>query len=345
MNPLALTIFLLSLATGTTVTLLSYHWLLAWIGLEINTLAIIPMMTKTPHPRAIEATTKYFLIQALASALLLFSSLANAYQMGEWTIFSLSQPSSIALFMALATKLGLAPMHFWVPEVLQGVPLSTGFILSTWQKIAPLTVTLQVAQALDLYLVTSLSILSIVIAGWSGINQTQLRKIMAFSSIGHLGWVLVVIKLNPQLSVFTFVVYIITTSATFLTLMKISSTKLSDLSTSWSKSPALTSTLMLSLLSLAGLPPLLGFSPKLFVSLELIKHDAVILTALISLLSLLATFFYLRLTYILTLTLSPNTPSSLTSWRSPTGPTLAVALFNTLALFTFPMSSSLIVLL
>nr|BCG05727.1 NADH dehydrogenase subunit 2 [Glandirana rugosa] len=343
-NPLALTIFLLSLALGTTVTLSSYHWLLAWVGLEINTLAIIPLMTKTPHPRAIEAATKYFLTQAAASALLLFSSLMNAWHTGEWSINSLTDLPMNTLSIALMMKLGLAPLHFWMPEVLQGIPLSTGLILSTWQKIAPMILLLQLSHLINLNLTVILGLTSIFVGGWGGIGQTQLRKIMAFSSIGHLGWMIIILKFDPQLSLLNFLLYIIMTTAMFLSLIFISATKMSEISTMWPKTPALTTLTMMILLSLAGLPPLTGFTPKLMITLELVKQNATLLASTIMLASLLALFFYLRLTYIMTLTLPPNSSCSVLTWRTTTNSHTLLAVINTLALILLPLTPTLLII-
>nr|ACR77905.1 NADH dehydrogenase subunit 2 [Amolops daorum] len=342
MNPLALTIFLMSLAVGTTVTLASYHWLLAWIGLEINTLAIIPIMTKTPHPRAVEAATKYFLIQATASALVLFSSLINAWQVGQWHIATLTDLPMNVLSIALMMKLGLAPLHFWVPEVLQGISLSAGLILSTWQKIAPMALLFQISHQINLNLITIVGLTSILVGGWGGIAQTQLRKIIAFSSIGHLGWMIIILKYSPQLTLFNFLLYILMTASMFISLMTISATKMSEISTSWPKTPALTATTMLILLSLAGLPPLTGFAPKLLIILELVKQNSVLLATVMMMASLLSLFFYLRLAYIVTLTLPPNIPSSLATWRTPTKSHSLTAVLNTLALILLPLTPTII---
>nr|BDU14622.1 NADH dehydrogenase subunit 2 [Buergeria japonica] len=342
MNPIAYTMFLISLAIGTSITLISHHWLLAWVGLEINTLAILPMMTKLPHPRAIEAATKYFLTQATASALILFSALINAWKTGQWDMTMLTNPCSISLSIALMMKLGLAPLHFWMPEALQGIPLSTGLILSTWQKIAPMSILYQISQFTDIYLMTSIGLISILIGGWAGINQTQLRKILAFSSIGHLGWMIIVLKFNPELTLFNFIVYIAMTAAVFLALIPLSATKMLDISTSWPKTPTLTPIIMLSLLSLAGLPPLTGFSPKLLILMELIKQDTIILAAMIMLASLLAMFFYLRLTYIMTLTTPPTTSFSMLTWNLTPKINSMVPTLNTFAILAFPMTPTIL---
>nr|APG38557.1 NADH dehydrogenase subunit 2 [Kaloula sp. Leyte-Samar] len=341
MSPFALFIFLSGLATGTAITLSSYHWVLAWIGLEINTLAIIPMMTKIPHPRAIEAATKYFLTQAAASALILFSAMVNTWAFGEWDIESLSASISIPITIALCMKLGLAPLHFWMPEVLQGIPLSTGLILSTWQKIAPMALLMQIPKSTNMSLLVMMGLLSIIIGGWGGINQTQLRKIMAFSSIAHLGWMTIILKFNPHLTLFNFTLYIIMTSAMFMTLLSLNTTKMSQLSTSWPKTPALTMTAMLTLLSLGGLPPLTGFAPKLMIVMELTKQNSLILAGIMLLTSLITLYFYVRMTYVMALTLAPNITPSKTIWRHNTNKTSIVIIFNTLALLLLPITSTI----
>nr|YP_001165457.2 NADH dehydrogenase subunit 2 [Odorrana tormota] len=341
MNPFALIMLLISLAIGTMITLSSHHWLLAWIGLEINTLALLPLMTKTPHPRAIEAATKYFLTQAAASALMLFSCLINALQTGEWVINPFPDLLINSLSIALMMKLGLAPLHFWLPEVLQGISLPTGLILSTWQKIPPMILLFQISPNVNLNLMVILSLTSILIGGWGGIGQTQLRKIMAFSSIGHLGWIIFILKFNPQLSLFSFTLYLIMTTAMFFSLIMLSSTKMLQISTSWTKNPALTLTTLLILLSLAGLPPLTGFLPKLLITLELIKQNMIIFAALAMLTSLLALFFYLRLAYLISLTLPPNCYNSLINWRTPMKPHLVPTVVNVMAMALLPLTPTI----
>nr|UBD07177.1 NADH dehydrogenase subunit 2 [Adelastes hylonomos] len=345
MLPTTTFIFLSSLAMGTTITLASNHWLLAWIGLEINTLAIIPLMTASSHPRAIEASTKYFLTQSAASALILFSAIINTWAFGEWDISSSSASLSIPLSIAICMKLGLAPMHFWMPEVLQGIPLTTGLILSTWQKIAPMALLLQISHMTNLTLMISLGVISIIIGGWGGINQTQIRKILAFSSIAHMGWIISIIKFSTQLALFNFILYIMMTSALFATFIILNTTKISQLSSTWPKTPTLTATSMLTLLSLAGLPPLTGFAPKLLTSLELVKQHNQILAASLLLASLLTLFFYIRLTYVLILILPPNTPPSKTAWRHKMNQPTISSFMNTLALLLLPISPSILLLL
>nr|YP_009308962.1 NADH dehydrogenase subunit 2 [Scutiger ningshanensis]AOS86708.1 NADH dehydrogenase subunit 2 [Scutiger ningshanensis] len=336
MGPLALSFFISALGLGTLVTLSSHHWLLAWMGLEINTLAIIPLMAVNHHPRSVEAATKYFLTQAAAAALILFSSINNAWIMGEWDITNLTHPTSIALItLALSIKLGLSPFHFWLPEVLQGSPLMYGLILTTWQKLAPMTLMFMLTPNLYPPLLIMMAVLSVLVGGWGGLNQTQIRKILAYSSIAHLGWMAAVMSIYPSLAMFNLAIYILMTTSMFLTFHLLSSTNISSLASSWTKTPIITVLASLALLSMGGLPPLSGFFPKLLILMELVKQSTMIIASIMAVSALISLFFYVRLLYSLSLTIYPNTFISSIWWRSK-------PIFNTVLVSTFLISSSLL---
>nr|ABO33392.1 NADH dehydrogenase subunit 2 [Sitta carolinensis] len=339
MNPQAKLIFTTSLLLGTTITISSNHWILAWTGLEINTLAILPLISKSHHPRAVEAATKYFLVQAAASALVLFSSMTNAWHTGQWDITQLTHPTScLILTSAIAIKLGLVPFHFWFPEVLQGSPLTTGLLLSTAMKFPPITLLFMTSQSLNSTLLTTMAIMSTALGGWMGLNQTQTRKILAFSSISHLGWMAIIITYSPKLALLNFYLYTLMTAAVFLTMNSMKVLKLSTLMTSWTKSPALSTALLLTLLSLAGLPPLTGFLPKWLIIQELTKQEMPLMATMISLLSLLSLFFYLRLAYCSTITLPPHTTNHMKRWHIHKPVNTQMAILTTLSIMLLPIS-------
>nr|YP_009253465.1 NADH dehydrogenase subunit 2 [Mystus cavasius]ANC49694.1 NADH dehydrogenase subunit 2 [Mystus cavasius]WIW76411.1 NADH dehydrogenase subunit 2 [Mystus cavasius] len=340
MSPYVLMILVSSLGLGTTLTFMSSHWLLAWMGLEINTLAILPLMAQHHHPRAAEATTKYFLAQAAAAATILFASTINAWATGEWNICCLTHPIATTLVtMALALKVGLAPVHFWMPPVMQGLDLTTGLIMATWQKLAPFALIIQMAPTTHPQLLTALGLLSVFIGGWGGLNQTQLRKILAYSSIAHLGWMIVIVQFKPQLTILALITYIIMTSATFMTFKLLQTTKINTLATNWAKTPIITTITALALLSLGGLPPLTGFMPKWLILQELTTQNLPLTATMMALSALLSLYFYLRLCYSMTLTISPNTNNSLTPWRlHNTQNTMPLTISMALTLLLLPLT-------
>nr|APA17009.1 NADH dehydrogenase subunit 2 [Ectopistes migratorius] len=339
MNPHAMFISTFSLLLGTTITISSNHWVMAWTGLEINTLAIIPFISKPHHPRAIEATIKYFLVQATASALLLFSSMSNAWATGQWDITQLTHPTScLLLTIAVSMKLGLVPFHFWFPEVLQGSPMMTALLLSTVLKFPPVAILLMTSHSLNPIMLTTMAIASAALGGWMGLNQTQTRKILAFSSISHMGWMAIIIIYNPNLTLLTFYLYILMTSTVFLILNTTKALKLSTMMISWTKTPMLNATLMMTLLSLAGLPPLTGFLPKWLIIQELTKQEMTLAATIMALLSLLGLFFYLRLAYYSTITLPPNTTNYMKQWHTNKTTNTLIALLTSLTALLLPLS-------
>nr|ABP52155.1 NADH dehydrogenase subunit 2 [Anolis cristatellus]ABP52156.1 NADH dehydrogenase subunit 2 [Anolis cristatellus] len=338
MSPTIYTIILSSLATGTIITMTSFHWLMAWIGLELNTLAIIPIISTLHHPRSTEAATKYFLTQAAASAMILFSSMINAWNMGTWDITQMSYtPSNVLLLLALALKLGLAPAHFWLPEVLQGSTLFTALIITTWQKLAPMSLICMCTNNLPSMILLMLGIISSTVGGWSGLNQTQTRKIMAYSSIAHLGWMAMIASIMTNIMIMNLMIYLMMTTTLFTSLICSKSKTIQDTATTWTTSPTLTIITLLSLLSLGGLPPLTGFLPKWLVLEEMIVQNLTPLATTMAISALLSLFFYLRLTYTTTLTLAPNTLQMNFKWRfKPTTSFILMAL-STLTIFLLPL--------
>nr|ABM16980.1 NADH dehydrogenase subunit 2 [Etheostoma edwini] len=346
MNPYILAALLFGLGLGTTITFASSHWLLAWMGLEMNTLAILPLMAQHHHPRAVEATTKYFLTQATAAAMLLFASTTNAWLTGQWDIQQMAHPLPITLVtLALALKIGLAPVHSWLPEVLQGLDLTTGLILSTWQKLAPFALLLQLQPANSTILI-ALGLVSTLVGGWGGLNQTQLRKVLAYSSIAHLGWMILVLQFSPSLTLLTLLMYFVMTLSTFLVFKLTKSTSINMLAASWAKAPALTALAPLILLSLGGLPPLTGFMPKWLILQELAKQDLALTATIAAMSALLSLYFYLRLSYAMTLTISPNSLMGTTPWRLQHSQlTLPVAITTIATLLLLPLTPAVLALL
>nr|ABB99447.1 NADH dehydrogenase subunit 2 [Calotes htunwini] len=333
-TPMIFTGIILSTILATT----SNSWMLAWLSLELNTLCILPMMSKTKHPRAIEAATKYFLTQATASCLLLLAGILNTWLTGTWDITQMSNKlTSTIMLIALTMKLGTVPMHFWLPEVLQGSTLLTALLISTWQKIAPMSLLFLMSNNTQPTFTLILGLLSTAFGGWGGMNQTQLRKMMAYSSIANMGWTIIILTYEPKASMISIFTYIALTTPTFL-LMAYSSTKtLKNMTTLWSTSPLTATTMALLLLSTAGLPPLTGFLPKLIIMNELVTQNLTPLAVVTMMTSLLSLTFYLRTTYLTTILSPPTSLTSMTKWRQKTSKNKMMILLPTATALTLMM--------
>nr|QKI84865.1 NADH dehydrogenase subunit 2 [Aspidoscelis gularis] len=338
MSPLINSILVLSLITGTLITMNSNHWLLAWLGLEINMMAIVPMISKTHHPRATEATIKYFLAQTGASLLMLFASSTNAWHTGTWDITQLTYPTSCTtLTIALCMKIGLAPMHLWLPEVMQGTTLKMALIIATWQKLAPMSLILMTSNSHSKLLLMLMATLSIIIGGWGGLNQTQLRKIMAYSSIANMGWMMIILQQAPKLTTLTLLLYIMMTTTMFMTLTPQKTKTIKTIGTTWTLSPSLTIITMLTLTSLGGLPPMTGFMPKWLILEKLLSENMTPLATITAMATLLSLFFYLRLFYTTTMTISPNTTNTTQKWRLQTKTMTIIMLTTPMTLMLLPV--------
>nr|YP_008378996.1 NADH dehydrogenase subunit 2 [Galago moholi]AGM47490.1 NADH dehydrogenase subunit 2 [Galago moholi] len=339
MKPSISPLIYLTLFTGTILTTISSHWLLIWIGLEMNMLAIIPILIKKAMPRSTEAATKYFLTQATASMLLMMAVIINTMQTGQWTTKIDNPTTSLIILLALTMKLGMAPFHFWLPEVTQGVTLVSGMILLTWQKLAPITIFLQLHQSMNTSILMPMALLSILIGGWGGLNQTQLRKILAFSSIAHMGWMAAVLTFNPSLTILNLLIYLILTFSMFMMLISNSNTTTLSLTHLWNKTPVFISMMLIILLSLGGLPPLSGFLPKWTIIQDLSKNYNIAMPTLMAILALLNLFFYMRLVYSSSLTMFPTTNSTKMKWQFETlTPITITAPLITMSSMLIPLS-------
>nr|QOE88950.1 NADH dehydrogenase subunit 2 [Prosymna frontalis] len=316
MNLMSWLVISTSIITSTLMITSTTHWLMTWVCLEINTLSMTPVISKPHHPRATEAATKYFMIQTTASATLLFAATMNALNTSNWETNLTTEPMAITIItLTLMMKMAAAPLHFWLPEVSQGTTTMTTLTILTWQKIAPLTILLTINKANQALTLLS-AILSILMGSLGGLNQTQLRKLMAYSSITHTGWILATITIAPNISILTFLVYTMTTIPIFMSINH-TTTTMKDLGALWTNSPHLMLIMTLTLLSLGGLPPLTGFMPKWLILNKMVSMNMIIEATIMALSSMISLYMYMRLIYISTMTLPPNTTTMTMKWRMP----------------------------
>nr|YP_010713536.1 NADH dehydrogenase subunit 2 [Mauritia arabica]UVF28355.1 NADH dehydrogenase subunit 2 [Mauritia arabica asiatica]WDA98668.1 NADH dehydrogenase subunit 2 [Mauritia arabica] len=291
---------------GTLFSISSLHWLGIWAGLEINLIGFLPILVYQKSMSESESAVKYFVVQALGSSLLIFGSL-NLYSLSfTWEMFIPGDAgSTISLFvlmMGLFVKLGLFPFHFWLPSVMAGLPWLSCLLLATWQKLAPLCLTMSLFQfgfSYNLLLILcTISVGSSLIGGIGGVNQTQVRALLAYSSIGHLGWIMFGLMHSEWVMKSYFVIYVFISFCLFMTLWYSDSGVMKNLD-SLKKSGLNHIGVMIMLLSLGGLPPLLGFISKWLVMVASINGYLWSFVFALILGSLMSLFYYLGLFFSL----------------------------------------------
>lgn len=255
-------------------------------------MSFIPLITSSKNLFSSESSLKYFLVQALASIFFLFSILLLLLFLKFKNYFT--EHIFILISSTILIKSGSAPFHFWFPSVIEGLNWYRRIILITWQKIAPLMV---LFYCLRIQLLIYVIFLCAVVGRFGGLNQTSLRKLIAFSSINHLSWMLARILYRETLWFSYFLFY------SFLRLTIISlfnNFKLFNINQTFSINNSnffIKLIIFLSLLSLGGLPPFLGFFPKWIVIEIMVFTKYYFILIRILFLTLITLYFYLRIRY------------------------------------------------
>nr|ABQ66247.1 NADH dehydrogenase subunit 2 [Oedaleus manjius] len=286
-------LFLSSLMMGTILSISSNSWLGIWMGLEINLLSIIPMLTDNKNLMINEPAIKYFIIQSMASTMLLISILIIQMKFMMW--WDKKDISSMMIMSSMMMKMGAAPFHFWLPEVMSSTSWINCLMLMTWQKIAPM-LTLSYCIKMEMFLF-SVIMLSIIIGAMGGLNQTSTRQIMAYSSISHLGWMISSMIVSENTWELYFIVY---STLNVMIILMFKMTNLFFLNQMYSTSLLKTEIKFMmttSLLSLGGLPPMLGFLPKWIVIQAMIDNKMTIMVLFMIVFTTITLYYYMRISF------------------------------------------------
>nr|YP_010417479.1 NADH dehydrogenase subunit 2 [Junonia chorimene]USF17534.1 NADH dehydrogenase subunit 2 [Junonia chorimene] len=282
--------FLFIVFFSTLISISSNSWLGCWIGLEINLLSFIPLMSNPNNLLNSEASLKYFLTQSIASINFLFSILLNLLLLKN---FYFNDMMSILINSSLLMKMGSVPFHFWFPNIMEGLSWFNCFILMTWQKISPMILLSYYMNLKFLFLVM---IFNVLIGTISSFNQTSLRKLMAFSSINNLGWMLSALTISENLWMLYFSLYSLFISIMcflFYIINIFYINQLFNLNLMFS----IKFSILINFLSLGGLPPFLGFFPKWMIINYLLCNNLFIISFIFTISSLIMLFIYIRIIY------------------------------------------------
>ncbi len=319
-------ILILTSILGMMVMISSNDLIVFYLGLELQSLALYVLASfNRDNVLSSESGVKYFILSALSSGLLLYGcSLIYGFS-GTTNFIIISQNIDsvqygltlgiVFILVGLAFKISAVPFHMWAPDVYQGSPTSVTFFFAILPKIAALTVFIRFLYVPFINLIDQwqmimvfLSIASMLFGSVAAIGQKNLKRLIAYSSIGHMGYALagLVTGTNQgiQSSIIYITIYLFMNLAFFSCLFMIKRNdkyyeNLDDLSGLSKNHPLLAICLMIVLFSLAGIPPLAGFFAKFYIFMSVIEQQMYFL-AIIGLLStVIAAFYYLRIIKII----------------------------------------------
>jgi NADH-quinone oxidoreductase subunit N len=319
-------ILILSAVLGMMVMISSNDLIVFYMGLELQSLALYVLATfNRDQLKSSEAGLKYFVLSALSSGLLLygcsliygftgstnFNLIANQLNTNEYAItFGI-----VFVLVGLAFKISAVPFHMWAPDVYEGSPTSVTLFFTMVPKIAALTVFIRFLYVpffnlIDQWqmIIIFLSIASMLFGAIAAIGQTNLKRLIAYSSIGHVGYALAGLSTGSnegiQSSIIYITIYIIMNLGLFSCLLMMKRNNqyfedIVDLSGLSKNHPLLSLSLLVILFSLAGIPPLAGFFAKFYIFKSVLEQSMYFL-AIVGLLStVIAAFYYLRIIKII----------------------------------------------
>ena len=319
-------ILILCSILGMLVMISSYDLMVFYIGLELQSLSLYVLAAfNRNQTKSSEAGLKYFVLSALSSGLLLygcsliygFSGSTNFYLISEnihsseyGNVFGI-----VFILVGLAFKIAVVPFHMWAPDVYEGSPTSVTLFFAVVPKIAALTVFIRFlyvpfVNLIDQWqmIIIFLSLASMIFGAVAAIGQKNLKRLIAYSSIGHMGYALAGLAVGTnsgiQSSIIYISIYLIMNLGIFCCLFMMKRKdkffdNLEDLAGLSKNHPIISLSLLILLFSLAGIPPMAGFFAKFYIFMSVIEQSMYFL-AIVGLLStVISAFYYLRIIKII----------------------------------------------
>ena len=329
LNSLKIEYFTISILglVGTMVMISAYSLLMLYLGIELLSLALYALIGFNKHSGlSSEAAIKYYVLGAMSSGILLFGiSLIYGFT-GSINYFDIADQirninsnsvqylgiifGIIFITASLCFKFGAAPFHIWVPDIYQGSLISTTILLSTLPKIAVFIVFLKLYfipfMALEYVwsdILIFIGIASIIIGSIFALTQENIKRLLAYSAISNIGFIILAMALvsNDGLhaSLYYTIVYSFTALASFGVVTHITSNShgiedISDLAGLSKTHPYFAILILITMLSSAGIPPLIGFHAKLMVIQALINNSYILLSIIVVLMTVVSAYYYLR---------------------------------------------------
>ena len=361
LNKIEYPILILSSILGMMIMISSNDLIVFYMGLELQSLALYVLASfNRDNLLSTESGLKYFVLSALSSGLLLYGCsltygfsestnfdqiLINSTEFNYGTTFGI-----VFILVGLAFKISAVPFHMWAPDVYQGSPTSVTLFFAILPKIAALSVFIKFlytpfANMSDQWqtIIVFISIASMIFGAVAAIGQKNLKRLIAYSSISHMGYALAglatVSNQGIQSSITYISIYLVMNLAFFSCLFMLKRNNkyyenIDDLSGLSKKHPILSFSLLIVLFSLAGIPPLAGFFAKFYVFFAVLEQSMYFLAIVGLLATVVAAFYYLRIIKIIYF--DPEKEEYETSHNLGLKITLAISTIFILAYFIYP---------
>nr|YP_009629398.1 NADH dehydrogenase subunit 2 [Saccharosydne procerus]AVV32034.1 NADH dehydrogenase subunit 2 [Saccharosydne procerus] len=271
-------LMLMTLMLSSISSLSSNNWLTLWILMELNLFMFMPMISKN---KINDQSMKYFIIQTLASNLLIFSIMMNAINLNMIN-------NNLTIMLSLMLKIGMVPLHIWMPEIMSKMSWKECFILTTMLKIIPM---IFIKKMISFKLIILPMIVSMFVASISGFNQLNLKKMMAYSSIFNLSWMINAFFLGKKMIIIFLLIY---SSLNMKIMYLFNNNNLIYLNQMKNLNFLQKMHINLNLISIMGLPPMMGFFPK-WMMLKLMINKSLMLSSSMILTSIISMYMYMQI--------------------------------------------------
>jgi NADH-quinone oxidoreductase subunit N len=319
-------ILILSSILGMILMISSYDLIIFYLGLELQSLSLYILTSfNRENEKSTEAGLKYFVLSALATGLLLYGSSLIYGFTGSTNFEIISKnldPNDIGavfgivfIIIGLAFKVSAVPFHMWTPDVYEGAPTSVTSFFALIPKIAAITVFIRFMyvpflNVIDQWqiIIVFISIASMILGGTAAIGQKNIKRLMAYSSIGHMGYALAGLAPGThsgiQSTIIYLIIYLVMNLGAFgcIFMMRRENTfyeNIDDLSGLSKNHPLLALSFLVILFSLAGIPPLAGFFAKFYIFMSVIESQMYALAIIGLVTTVISAFYYLRIIKII----------------------------------------------
>jgi len=309
---------------GVTILASANNLLTLYLGLETLTLSMYGLVaSKRSSEKATESAMKFFILGAIASAIFLYGvsfiyGLHGTLTFGEFNDPVINNSIEMQLALAfiicgIAFKFGAVPFHSWVPDSYQGSSISSALFISTVPKIGAFALIYRLLfecfiANIDFWslLILILGLLSLILGNLIAIAQDNLRRLLGYSAIGNIGFILIGISIGTTegavAALVYLIIYILMTAVAFMCLEVISNKNravvtLSDIKDLNSSHPWMSLIMLFAMFSMVGIPPFIGFYAKWIVLSELINADMITIALITIIMSVIAAFYYIRVVW------------------------------------------------